>query len=190
VAAAAAAASAVAGLDQLLKASVRASVAPGEKINVFFAVDLTNVRNTGVAFGALRGTPEELVLAITLGALAALLLFFALRRRTPLLWLPVGLVVGGAVGNLIDRLRLGAVTDFIDPWFWPAFNLADAAVVVGIFALLYVAEDRPEGATGGHEADEPGPAPEASEPAWTAGGQGGSAAGQGPPAGSAARARS
>jgi signal peptidase II len=58
----------------------------------------------------------------------------------PLLWLPVGMLVGGAAGNLIDRAREGAVVDFIDPVRWPAFNLADSCIVVGVLLLLWVAE--------------------------------------------------
>jgi signal peptidase II len=58
----------------------------------------------------------------------------------PYLWLPFGAVAGGAIGNLADRVRDGAVVDFIDPIFWPAFNLADVAIVLGIFGLLYVIE--------------------------------------------------
>ncbi len=58
----------------------------------------------------------------------------------PWLWLPTGMLLGGALGNLADRARDGAVIDFIDPSFWPAFNLADASIVVGVLGLLYVAE--------------------------------------------------
>ena len=58
----------------------------------------------------------------------------------PLLWLPVGLILGGALGNLADRAREGAVIDFIDPIAWPAFNMADVAIVVGVLGLLYVVE--------------------------------------------------
>jgi signal peptidase II len=63
--------------------------------------------------------------------------------RRPWLWLPVGMVAGGAFGNLLDRLRVGPVTDFIDPMLWPAFNVADMAIVLGILALLYVIEGPP-----------------------------------------------
>ena len=62
----------------------------------------------------------------------------------PLLWLPVGLLLGGALGNLADRARDGAVIDFIDPVAWPAFNLADACIVVGVFLLLWIVEGRPK----------------------------------------------
>jgi signal peptidase II len=100
---------------------------------------MTYVRNEGVAFGALSGGGALLVTAIAV-ALAGLVVFFALNSKVPFLWLPVGLIVGGALGNLADRSREGAVVDFIDPIAWPAFNLADAAIVVGVLGLLYVAE--------------------------------------------------
>ena len=74
----------------------------------------------------------------------------------PLLWLPVGMLVGGAAGNLVDRAREGAVVDFIDPVGWPAFNVADSCIVVGVLVLLYVVERgarrtdvRPDRRTGG-----------------------------------------
>jgi signal peptidase II len=73
-------------------------------------------------------------------ALIALLVFFATHVSLPWLWLPTGMLLGGALGNLADRARDGAVIDFIDPSFWPAFNLADASIVVGVLGLLYVAE--------------------------------------------------
>ena len=77
---------------------------------------------------------------LTVAAVTALLLYFALRAARPLLWLPVGIVVGGALGNLVDRAREGAVIDFIDVHFWPAFNLADAGIVIGVLGLLYLIE--------------------------------------------------
>jgi signal peptidase II len=135
----------VIGLDQLTKHLVNATVDRGESVNVFFGLDITNPRNRGVAFGALEGKGAVVGALIAL-ALVALLVWFALNAARAWLWLPVGLLLGGAVGNLIDRAREGAVTDFIDPVFWPAFNLADSAIVVGVLALLYVVEgqDRPE----------------------------------------------
>ena len=133
----------VAGLtvlaDQLTKAIAVASLERGEEVNVFLGLDMTYIRNEGIAFGALSDGGPVLVAAIAL-ALTGLLVFFALNTRVRLLWLPVGLILGGALGNLADRAREGAVIDFIDPIAWPAFNLADAAIVVGVLALLYVAE--------------------------------------------------
>jgi signal peptidase II len=80
------------------------------------------------------------VTLLTLGALALLLGYFARHARRPWLWLPVGVIAGGAFGNLLDRFRIGAVVDFIDPMLWPAFNVADTGIVLGILGLLYVIE--------------------------------------------------
>ena len=126
-------------LDQATKAIAVASLERGEEVNVFLGLDMTYVRNEGVAFGALSGGGPVLVTAISL-ALAGLVTYFVLNSAVPFLWLPVGLILGGALGNLADRAREGAVIDFIDPIAWPAFNLADAAIVIGVLALLYVAE--------------------------------------------------
>ncbi len=125
--------------DQATKAIAVASLERGEEVNVFLGLDMTYVRNEGVAFGALSGGGAVLVTAIVI-ALGALVLYFALSSTVPLLWLPVGLILGGALGNLADRAREGAVIDFIDPIAWPAFNLADTAIVIGVLGLLYVAE--------------------------------------------------
>src|SRR3954452_6947853 len=129
----------VVAVDQITKQIVVASIARGESDNVFFGLDITNIRNKGIAFGALKGA-GLVVLALTLLALGALLAYFALHPTRRMLWLPVGAIVGGALGNLADRARIGAVIDFIDPAFWPAFNVADAAIVLGILGFLYVIE--------------------------------------------------
>lgn len=154
---------AVAGLDQATKALALTSLTPGESVNVFFGIDLNLVRNTGIAFGALAGAAEGLIVGVTLVAVVALVGFFAARVTLPVLWLPVGMVLGGAAGNLIDRGRTGAVVDFIDPTFWPAFNLADTAIVVGVLGMLYVGERRSQPAGEPPEpranADRPGPEP-------------------------------
>ncbi len=126
-------------LDQATKAIAVASLALGESENVFFGLDVTHVRNTGVAFGALAGG-GALVLVLVGLAVAFLCVYFARHVSTPGMWIPVGLIVGGALGNLADRAREGRVIDFIDPIAWPAFNVADIAVVVGVFGLFYVAE--------------------------------------------------
>jgi signal peptidase II len=132
---------AVVAIDQGTKAIALASLERGEKVNVFLGIDLTNVRNPGVAFGALTGGGTALVVIIAV-ALALMLVYFARHAATPMLWLAVGLLLGGALGNLVDRAREGAVVDFIDPIFWPAFNLADAAIVIGVLVLLYVIEEQ------------------------------------------------
>jgi signal peptidase II len=131
----------VVALDQASKQAVVASIGRGDQVKLFLGLDLTNTRNTGVAFGALEG--GGLVVALLIAVSLVLLIgYFALHADKPRLWLPVGLLVGGALGNLADRAREGAVIDFIDPVAWPAFNLADACIVVGVLVLLYVVEGR------------------------------------------------
>jgi signal peptidase II len=130
-------------LDQLTKSIVRSTILPGDRRQVLAGIlDLTNAHNKGVAFGALAGG-GAVVAALTGLALGALIVYFVLRSNTPHLWLPVGLLLGGALGNLADRARMGSVTDFIDPRLWPAFNVADACVVCGVLVLLWVIEGAP-----------------------------------------------
>jgi signal peptidase II len=129
--------------DQAVKALVRSTIERGEQVPLVLGVDLVNVRNTGIAFG-LFADGGVLLVVFALGALAALVAFFASHRDRPLVWLPTGLLIGGAAGNLIDRALEGAVTDFIDPPAWPAFNLADVAITLGVLALLYVLEGPPK----------------------------------------------
>ena len=141
----AAAALATAGLvvvvDQATKQWATSRIERGEELDVFFGLDLTNTRNTGVAFGVFEGGGAIVAVLIAL-SLALLLGYFLFNRERPWLWLPVGLLLGGALGNLADRARIGAVIDFIDPIAWPAFNVADSCIVVGVISLLYVAEGR------------------------------------------------
>ena len=141
-AAAIAPAALVVAIDPVTKQIVDSGIERGHSVNVFFGLDLTNTRNTGVAFGALGGA--GLIVAILIGLSLALLIgYFVANRNMPWLWLPVGLLLGGALGNLVDRAREGAVIDWIDPVAWPAFNIADACIVVGVVALLWVVEGRP-----------------------------------------------
>jgi signal peptidase II len=128
--------------DQAVKALVRSTIERGDEVDLFLGIQLVNVRNSGIAFGLFSDGGVLLVL-FAVAALAALLVFFSRHRDRPLVWLPTGLLIGGATGNLIDRTREGGVTDFIDlPW-WPAFNIADIAITFGVLALLYVLEGPP-----------------------------------------------
>jgi signal peptidase II len=129
----------VVAADQASKQAAVSGIDRGESVNVFLGLDLTNTRNTGVAFGALQDGGLVIGILVAL-ALSLLVGYFALHADRPGLWLPVGLLLGGALGNLADRARDGAVIDFIDPVAWPAFNLADAAIVLGVIGLLYVVE--------------------------------------------------
>ena len=125
----------VVAADQLSKGIVRGSLEPGERIDLALGVDLALISNEGIAFGFL-GDGGALVLVVTLVALGAMLAWFAVAPARQGLWIAVGLLVGGAVGNLIDRIRIDGVTDFIDPPLWPAFNLADVAITFGAIALV------------------------------------------------------
>ncbi len=129
----------VLGLDQLTKHTIAAGIAPGEEKKFLPGVNLVHVRNTGVAF-SIFSSAGALVLVFTLVALGFLLAYFALHPDRPWLWIPTGMLVGGAVGNLIDRIANGAVTDFIKLPHWPAFNVADMSITFGVLVLLWVLE--------------------------------------------------
>ncbi len=132
----------VVAADQATKALVRANVDLGSRDGVLPGVELVHVRNRGVAFG-LFSDGGVILVVIGVVSVVALLAFFATHSRRPLVWLPTGLLLGGAAGNLIDRLRQGFVTDFIDLPAWPAFNLADTCITIGVLSLLYVLEGPP-----------------------------------------------
>lgn len=128
---------AVLALDQLSKAVVRGRVERGEAVEVVLGLQIVNVRNEGIAFGLLADG-GALLLVITAVTLAVLLVWFATDSARPGLWVAVGLLTGGALGNLVDRVREGEVTDFLDAPLWPAFNVADIAITVGIVALVLI----------------------------------------------------
>jgi signal peptidase II len=139
---AAAVAVVVVAADQATKALVRADVDLGSRDGVLPGVELVHVRNRGVAFGLFADGGLVLIL-VGVASVSALLVFFATHSRRPLVWLPTGLLLGGAAGNLIDRLDRGYVTDFIDLPAWPAFNVADICITFGVLSLLYVLEGPP-----------------------------------------------
>ena len=130
---------AVIALDQGTKALVRSSVALGDRDGILPGVELVHVRNEGVAFSRFSGGGT--VVAVIVGAaLLALVAYFVTHLDRPLVWLPTGMLLGGALGNVIDRIRDGAVTDFIKLPAWPAFNVADISITLGVLVLLYVTE--------------------------------------------------
>lgn len=130
--------------DQTSKAAVAAALAPGERLGLVLGFHLTRTTNRGLAFGVLGDGGSGVVL-ITVAALALVLAWFALDPARPGLWLGAGLLAGGALGNLADRVRADAVTDFIDPPAWPAFNLADVAITAGAIVLVLVSLQGSEG---------------------------------------------
>jgi signal peptidase II len=130
----------VVAIDQGTKTLARTLVDRGDRVEVLPFLAFQNVRNKGVAFG-LGGDIPAVVIGATILVLLGLLVFLAARSRTGwLIWLPAGLLIGGALGNLADRVRDGAVTDFIDLPLWPTFNLADVAIVAGVLLLLFDVE--------------------------------------------------
>lgn len=137
--------------DQATKQFAVSQFGDGD-VHVGLGFHLVEVRNDGIAFG-LFGGGEALVIVITMAALALVAGYFALDPTRPGLWAGIGLLAGGALGNLADRLREGSVIDFLDPPAWPAFNVADVAIVAGI-ATIVLLQMRD------HEAEKPqGPGP-------------------------------
>jgi signal peptidase II len=122
--------------DQLTKRAVESSIVPGEARTVLPGVQLVNTRNRGVAFGLFPHSQAGVTILIAV-ALLALLVYFARHSCQPLIWLPTGMLIGGALGNVADRLRAGTVTDFVRlPLGWPPFNLADFSITLGILILF------------------------------------------------------
>jgi signal peptidase II len=134
---------AVVVLDQITKALVKDGVRVGDEDSVFPGVSLVHTKNRGVAFSALEDKTAIVVIVIAL-AMLALLAYVWRNADLSGIWVPTGLLTGGAVGNIIDRVRDGAVTDFIKLPAWPAFNIADMAITFGVLALLYVIERAPD----------------------------------------------
>jgi signal peptidase II len=128
--------------DQLSKLWIRTHLAIGESLPLIGRLSLIHIRNTGSAFGLLANQ-TFLIIIISIAALLFILLFLRyLFPATTLSIVAIGLLMGGALGNLIDRLRFGSVTDFIyfrlwGNFHWPAFNIADASIVVGVCLLIY-----------------------------------------------------
>ena len=128
--------------DQLSKTWIRNNLSIGQKLYDAGFFQIINISNTGAAFGIFQGQVLALTIISFIGAAALLVFAFILYRRWPAfnsLWIKVAvaLLLGGTIGNLVDRLRLGYVTDFIYFKIWPAFNVADSAVTIGIILIAY-----------------------------------------------------
>ncbi len=122
--------------DQLTKSIVTSRLDYNDQVHVIGPFSIHHVTNSGIAFG-LFASATSIVILLTGLAVAWMLYFFARSgSRHPVLPVALGLVIGGSVSNLTDRVRLGHVTDFLDFKYWPAFNLADSFIVVGVAALL------------------------------------------------------
>ncbi len=150
--------SVVVGADRLSKHAVENSIVPGEERGFLPGIELVNTRNHGVAFGFLPGHHIAVTLIVGL-ALLALLIYFLRHWARRLIWLPTGMLMGGAAGNILDRLRHGSVTDFVKfPLGWPPFNLADAAITLGVLILVGLIEsEAARRSTSSPDAGVPGP---------------------------------
>ena len=129
--------------DQATKALVLSRFAPGERLEVTPFFNVLFVYNAGAAFSFLSeagGWQKPLLVAFALGAAAIVSVLIVRRPLERLLCTGLALILGGAIGNVIDRLRFGQVVDFLDfhaaGWHWPAFNVADSAITVGAALLI------------------------------------------------------
>ena len=124
--------------DQLTKCIVRLSLDQGQSIVLIpHFLYLTYIKNSGISFGLLKEKiPFLFYLGLSLVAIGMLTVFLRKTKRNKTVTLATGLISGGILGNLIDRVRFGAVIDFLDFRFWPIFNLADSAITIGIIILL------------------------------------------------------
>jgi signal peptidase II len=123
--------------DQVTKHVVSANLTIGESVHVVGPFAIRHVQNSGIAFG-LFSSATPAVIVVTAIAVAWMLVYFARSgARHPVLPVALGLVIGGSVSNLADRVRLGFVTDFLDFRHWPSFNLADSFIVIGVGILLF-----------------------------------------------------
>jgi signal peptidase II len=140
-------AAAVVVADQITKHLIVDRMALGEVRRITPFLDITHVRNTGIAFGVFPGRLEVISL-LTAAAVVWMLVHFARSGSRHLLFpVALGFLIGGSVSNLADRVRLGYVTDFLDFRYWPAFNLADSFIVIGVgilLAALLLAEREPQ----------------------------------------------
>ena len=132
--------------DQLTKQIVSSALSLGESVHIAGPFSIHHVQNSGIAFG-LFSDATSIVIVLTALAVGWMVVFFARSgQRHPVLPVALGFVLGGSISNLLDRVRLGHVTDFLDIRYWPAFNLADTFIVVGVailFAELAGADRRP-----------------------------------------------
>ena len=116
--------------------------AAGEHENITSFFNIVLIYNRGMSFGLFNGAGglNALLFSLVAAAIVTVLIYWLSRVESPLLAVAIGLIIGGAIGNVIDRIRLGAVVDFLDfhagSWHWPAFNVADSAICIGVAVML------------------------------------------------------
>jgi signal peptidase II len=122
--------------DQLTKYIVTSRLALDDGVHIVGPFWIHHVQNSGIAFGLFASATAVVILATGIAVTWMLVFFARSGARHPILPVALGLVIGGSVSNLLDRVRLGYVTDFLDFRYWPAFNLADSFIVIGVLVLL------------------------------------------------------
>ena len=126
--------------DQFSKLFIVKNLYVGERINILPFFNLVHVRNKGITFGLLSGSLQPIVLVILSLVIVAFLINYAHKNKNYRPFL--SLIIGGAIGNIIDRIVYGSVVDFLDFYLgrhhWPAFNIADSAIVIGVFILFFI----------------------------------------------------
>jgi signal peptidase II len=130
-------AAAIVGLDQLTKWTIREWLERGEAVSVVWPLKIVHVTNSGAAFGMFQGAGPLLVITSVVGMVAILVYLFNPGFAHPVMRLGLALMLGGAVGNLIDRVAEGRVVDFVKVPNFPAFNVADSAITIGVFFLIW-----------------------------------------------------
>lgn len=130
--------------DQLTKQVVARQLLVGEIVDIAGPFSIHHVHNSGIAFGLFADSTAAVILLTSLAVSAMVVFFSHSAARHPLLPAALGLLIGGSISNLIDRVRLGYVTDFLALEYWPKFNLADSFIVVGVGLLFlsFLASDR------------------------------------------------
>ena len=141
----------VVALDQLTKWIIRQTLEKGDSWNIAWPLKIVHITNSGAAFGILQNAGPLLVVTSLFGMAAILIYLFNPGFAHPLMRAGLALMLGGAVGNLVDRVYAGKVVDFIKVPHWPAFNLADSSITIGVLLLLWAMTREPE--------NEPSPEP-------------------------------
>jgi signal peptidase II len=124
--------------DQITKEIARSRLLLGEAVDITPFFSIHHVRNTGIAFGLFPGAASPVTILTGLAVIWMLVYFARSGARHPMLPVAFGFLLGGSMSNLVDRARQGYVTDFLDPDYWPAFNLGDVFITVGVAILLVV----------------------------------------------------
>jgi signal peptidase II len=130
--------------DQIVKWTIRQTVALGDEHQILGPLKVVHFTNSGAAFGVLQGAGPLLVMTSVIGMAAIVIYLFNPGFAHPLMRLGLALMLGGAIGNLIDRVKDGEVVDFIKVPHFPAFNIADSAITIGVLLLAWAMLQEPE----------------------------------------------